>query len=165
MVTLEIENWEPQTHKIVTNLVVRAWVWGVEMSGKIGYPGNSWRGRRRRRCHLCLFRILGEFNAVKNKRNMVELGGFGQGFDYKVVCFRGWVAVVRSEEVDESGEKMVGCVLVFFFLGSCCCWLFKGLQSSVLSHEVIWEDKTCLRCNTTSFRKKGDFFKILIKKL
>ena len=51
----------------------------------------------------------------------MELGGFGQGFDDKVVGFRGWVAVVRSEGVDESGEKMVGCVMVFFLLWSCCC--------------------------------------------
>lgn len=73
---------------------------------------------------LGCFEFLGKFDAVKDTGNVVELGGSGQGLEDEVVCVRGWVAVVRGEGVDESGENMVGCLMVaffFFFSGSCSC--------------------------------------------
>lgn len=45
------------------------------------------------------------FKVVENRREVMELGGFGQGFDEEVIGLRSWYTVVDAEGLDERGEK------------------------------------------------------------
>lgn len=47
------------------------------------------------------------FEAAENRSDAVELGGFGESFEDKVVGFRSWVDVVGVEGVNERRKKEV----------------------------------------------------------